>query len=175
VAAELLTGTYGDRSKATWAALVGEYEQLRYPHLSPNTRRLTRNALKHFARVVGLKKAAALDGAAVARYSAARLTEPGKGGVGTVRPAIVNLELRHLKAVFAFAAEHGYVTATPKVRMLKEPKRLPRVVAPDRFAELFAACDAATLPAGVPNVAAPDWWRALFTHLFMTGGGSGRR
>ena len=56
----------------------------------------------------------------------------------------------------------------PKIRMLKEPKKLARYVTADHFAALYKACDAARLPKGLPYSAA-DWWRAMLTFNYMTG------
>lgn len=170
VTAEPMLGTYGDRSKATWADLVAAYRELRFPHLDATNRKVTDLAVGHYERIARPKLAAAADTKAVARYAARRLAEPVRSGaVKTVAPATVNKELRHLKAVFAFGAEHGYLTSAPKVRMCKEPKRLPRVLEPDGFAALHKAADTARWPAKVPNVATADWWRGLFTFLYLTG------
>ena len=101
-------------------------------------------------------------------YVSSRRKEPGKKRGDLVSPATVNKELRHLKAVLGFAQEWGYLPQRPKMRMVKEPVKLPTYVTPDDFATIYRAADAARMPRGLPCAAA-DWWRALFVSNYMTG------
>src|SRR5262249_52769822 len=59
--------------------------------------------------------------------------------------------------------------AVPKVRMEKEPKKLPTYVTPEHFPQIYAACDRAKLPNDLQGVTAGDWWRALLVMGYMTG------
>src|SRR5262249_52450485 len=82
-----------------------------------------------------------------------------------ISPASVNKELRHLKAALRVAAEWGYLPVVPKVRMLKEPGKLPRFVTAEHFAAIYQA---ARWPEDQPYSAA-DWWRGLLVTAYMTG------
>jgi integrase len=52
--------------------------------------------------------------------------------------------------------------------MARVPKKLVRYVTPEHFALVYNACDAATMPRGLPYPAA-DWWRAILVFAYMTG------
>jgi integrase len=67
------------------------------------------------------------------------------------------------------AKDWHYLPEAPKVRMLREPGKIPRYVTGDDFAILYAGCDKALLPDDIPNVLAADWWRALLVMGYMTG------
>jgi integrase len=67
------------------------------------------------------------------------------------------------------AHDWKYLPEMPKVKMLREPRKLPTFVSPEDFAAVYQACDAATLPERVAGAAPADFWRALFTFLYMTG------
>jgi integrase len=86
----------------------------------------------------------------------------------TISPATVNKDLRHLKAILNVANEWGYLIAMPKIRMLKEPGRLPRFVTTEHFAALYRAADKAKRPSKQAYPAA-DWWKALLAMAYMTG------
>jgi integrase len=57
----------------------------------------------------------------------------------------------------------------PKFKFFKTAERLPSVISADDFAKLIKACEHATKPGDVPNVAAGDWWRALLVTAYLTG------
>jgi integrase len=80
----------------------------------------------------------------------------------------VNKDLRHLKAVLNVAAEWGYLGRVPKFRMEKVPKKLVRYVTGEHFAAIYAACDTARMPEGMPFPASA-WWQGLITTGYMTG------
>ena len=84
-------------------------------------------------------------------------------------PATVNHDLRHIKAALKIAHEWGYLPTVPKVRMEKEPKKLPTYINGDDFAKLYEACDKAKLPDNIANVTVGDWWRGLLVFGYMTG------
>ena len=70
--------------------------------------------------------------------------------------------------MFNVANEWGYLPTVPKVRMLKESRKLPRYVTSEHFAAIYEACDAAEFPKGLPYPAG-DWWRAFLVFAYMTG------
>ena len=74
-----------------------------------------------------------------------------------VSPATVNKELRHIKATLAIAHDWGYLPKMPKIRMLRDPKKLPRFVTPEDFAAIYQACSVATMPRGDFPFDPPDW------------------
>ena len=167
IKAELLTGTYDDTARKTWKRFREEYDRTVLATLGAGNRKLTERSLRHFERIVRPQRMSSITSENVARFAAGRERENGPGGRPLSR-ATVNLELRHLRAVFNFAAEWGFVDHAPKVRMLKVGRKLPVWVTPDHFAAMYAACDTADRP-DLPNVAAADWWRGLLTYCYMTG------
>src|SRR5262249_22534260 len=104
----------------------------------------------------------------VDKFIAARRQEPGEKRGSLLSPASINHDLRHVKAALRVAVEWGYLSALPKFRMEKVPKKLARYVPGDHFATMYAGCEAARLPRGQPYAPA-DWWRALLVTGYMTG------
>jgi integrase len=166
--AELLTGTYQDNSRKTWADFRREYEEKVLAGLAVGTRLAAGISLDHFERLVKPVRVATVKTTTVADFVGKRRRERGKKKGELISPATVNRDLRHLKAALAVAKEWGYLPDVPKVRMEKEPKKLPTYVTGDHFAAVYAACEHAALPAGQPYPAA-DWWRAVVVMGYMTG------
>src|SRR5215211_1832305 len=79
--------------------------------------------------------------------------------------------LRHIKAVLRVAREWGYLPEVPKVRMVKEPQRLPTYVTPEHFDLIYVqACDLAKFPNEPGQGFTPsDWWKGLIVTAYMTG------
>jgi len=66
-------------------------------------------------------------------------------------------------------AEWGYVPKVPKVKMRREPAKLPQYVTPEHFVAIYQKdCPVATLPPG-QHYSPADWWRALLATGYMTG------
>jgi integrase len=166
--AELLTGTYQDKSRKTWADFCDEYQEKVLAGQAVKTREAAMTSLGHFERLAAPAKVGVIKAATVADFVAKRRLEPGKKRGETVSPATINHDLRHLKAALAIAHEWGYLLAVPKVRMEKEPKKLPTYVTGEHFAAMYAACEHATMPGDQPYPAA-DWWRAVIVMGYMTG------
>ena len=127
---ELAAGLYQTESRKSWADFRAEFEAKIVAGMEGQTRRCTLDSLNHFERLIGPKRMRAIKTQTIDEYVAKRRMKPGKKRGDTVSPATVNKELRHIKAVLRVAHEWGYLPAVPKVRMLKEPKKLPRYVTP---------------------------------------------
>ena len=165
---ELAAGVYQSESRKAWGSFRAEYETKIAAGMEPGTRTETLRSLDHFERIVKPGKVAAVKTQTIDDFVAKRRTEPGRKRGDTVSPATVNKDLRQLKAVLRIAHDWGYLPVVPKVRMLKEPKKLPRFVTPEHFAAIYQACDTATRPKGLPYPPS-DWWRALIAFAYMTG------
>ncbi len=168
IEAELLTGTYQSHAKKSWADFRKEYVEKVVPSLAVRSRPEVLTALDHFERLIGPKKVSTIKTTTIDGFIAKRRLEPGKKNGDLVSPATVNKDLRHLKAALRVAHEWGYLPAVPKFRMEREPQELPTYVTGDHFATIYQACEAATMPEGLPYPAA-DWWRALIVMGYMTG------
>lgn len=98
------------------------------------------------------------------------ITVKSRGGVvRLISPATVNRELRYIRAALRLAADWGFIEKVPRVRFLKLPQKLPTFVPPEHFSAMYQACEVATMPNDLPNVAPADWWRGLLVLLYMTG------
>jgi integrase len=168
IEAELMTGTYQRNTRKLWPDFRREYEQRVLAGLAAETRRLAGVSLDHFERLVKPVRVFGLLTQHVDEFIAARRQEPGKKRGELVSPATVNKDLRHIKAALTVAYEWGYLHAVPKVRMEREPKRIPTYVTGEHFADIYAACDKARMPESLPYPAA-DWWRGLLVMGYMTG------
>lgn len=165
---ELMTGRYRMDIKKPWAGFRKEYEERVLAGLASGTREQTRSVLDHFERIVKPVRVLTMNTSQVDAFIAARRQEPGKKRGTLVSPATLNKELRHLKAVLRVAVDWGYLAKVPKIRMQREPKKLPRYVSPEHFAAIYQACEQARYPEHMPYPAA-DWWRALLVFAYMTG------
>lgn len=165
---QLAAGTYEGDNRKLWADFRKEWESRVGDGMDPKTKACTLDALKHFERIVKPARVGAIKAKTLDEYVAHRRVEKGRKAKSTISPASVNKELRHVRAVLRFAHDWGYLPEMPRVRMMKEPKKLIRYVTPEHFAAIYAACDSAKLPKS--DVYTPaDWWRALVVFLYMTG------
>jgi integrase len=169
IEAQLLTGTYQAAHNKTWAEFRAEYDAKILALAAPQTRRLTLNAMDHFARLAKPVKVFGIGAHSIDAYVSTRRLEPGKKAGSVVSAATVNKELRHLRAALRVAVDWKYLPTLPRFKMAREPKKLPTYVTGDHFALIYGACDKARLPLNVPNVAAADWWRGLLVTGYMTG------
>jgi len=168
VEAELLTGTYRDVSKRTWEEFREEFATKILEGMGAGNRRLTRQSLDAFERLVKPKRMATIKTATIDEFVAKRRQEDGLREGDLVSPATVNKDLRHLRAVLRIAKEWGFLPEVPRFRMLREPGKLPVFVTPEHFAAIYGACESAKRPDGFPFSAA-DWWRSLLVMAYMTG------
>jgi integrase len=170
IEAELNTGTYDGQSNATWEDFRKEWEAKVGAGMGATTRRLTREALDHFERLVRPGKTWFLAALHIDHYVSLRRCERGHRPGETVSPATVNKELRHLRAVLRVGKDWGYLKEVPRFRMLREPREAPTYVTGEHFALVYGACGAARLPHHLPaNVTPADWWRGLLVTAYMTG------
>jgi integrase len=147
---ELVTGTYQSAARKTWQDFRREYEEKIAAAMGHRTRRVTLDSLDHFERLSAPQKVGVVKTQTLDDFRLKRSKEKGRRRGDVISPASVNKELRHLRAALAVAVEWGYLAKRPKVRMLKEPKKLPRYVTPEHFAAVYKACDKARLPGRLP-------------------------
>ena len=165
---ELAAGTYQSDSRKLWSDFRHEYEGSILPGKACGTQRVEKATLDHFQRIAKPGKVANIKSRMLDDYVAVRRNEPGKKRGALISVATVNRELRTLKAVLNVAHDWGYLPTVPKVRMLKEPKRIVRFMTPEHFADIYVACNAARLPKGLPYPPSV-WWQALLVFGYMTG------
>jgi integrase len=169
VTAELLTGTYQSPGRKGWTEFRQEYEARILAGMTAGTRRETRDAMRHFERVIRPGKMATIKTQTVDDYRAKRSKEPGKKKGEALSPATVNKELRHLRAVLRVACDWKYLPEMPRFRMLRESQKLPRFVTAEHFAAIYKACDQARKPKDLVGIDPADWWRGLVLFAYMTG------
>lgn len=165
---ELAAGTYQSNAQKSWASFRVEYEDKIASGMKPQTREVTLQAISHFERLANPRRMSAIKTQGIDDYVAKRRVERGRKKGDTVSPATIDKELRHLKAVLRVASEWGYLPMLPRVRMVKEPSKLPRYVTAEHFAFIYQASDTAKYPSGLPYEAG-EWWRGLLTFTYMTG------
>jgi integrase len=169
IEAELITGTYKSNSKKTWKEFRQEYEQKVLSGLADKTSVEAKISLTHFERIIKPVRLNAIKTVTVDGFISVRRTEPGRMPGSKVSPATVNKDLRHVKAALHVALDWGYLSATPKFRMEKEPKKLATYVAGEHFALIYRACEKAKMPADLSSIASSDWWQGLLVMAYMTG------
>ena len=148
---QLAAGTYQDVKRKGWAEFRTDYETKVASATSSGNQLSIKIALDHFQRLVKPISMAAIKTTTIDTFRAARQAE----GVSV---ATVNKELRHIKAALRVGHEWKLITEVPKVRMFREPEKIPRFVTQEHFTAIYNACDAATEPSKLPCPAG-DWWR----------------
>jgi len=166
--AELLTGTYQCREQRSWSTFRKAYEDRRFPQLGTGTRAAIAWSLNHLERIVNPKNVSCITTRHIEDFVAKRRKDRGVKPGSKVSPATINKDLRHIRAVLNVAHEWDCLPKVPRFQFVKEPQKLPTYVAPEHFAAIYEACDAATSPADLQFTAA-TWWRGLLTMALMTG------
>jgi integrase/DNA-binding XRE family transcriptional regulator len=133
----------------TWQRFRRMFELEGTLGLKDRTREDYRLSLDCFDRVAKPKKLKTVTERTITRY-AGRMREFGRS------PATINHHLRVLRTALMWAHEQRIIAETPRIRMLRTPKKLPRIVNEEEFHRLLAA--------------APDHrWTALFLTALYTG------
>lgn len=171
IQSELDIGVHQPASKKLWVDFRKEYEDQVLSRLAGSSRVSIGAAFDHFERIVKPHRVESITTKTIDEFVAARQTDKGKKPDSRVSPATINKDLRHIKAALKRATEWGYLPKTPKVRMVREPEKLPRFVTVKHF-ELIdhTACDLATMPKFDGQAYTPaQWWKAVVVTAYMTG------
>jgi integrase len=166
--AELITGTYEDKSRKTWEEFLGEYESKILVRKAVRSKDEALTSLAHFQRLIKPGRVWHISTRDIDRFAALRRQEKGKKKGDTVSAATVNKDLRHLKAALRRAKKWGYLKEVPDFTFEREGKKLVRYVTGDHFAAIYGACEQARMPEDMPFPAA-DWWRGIIVMAYMTG------
>ncbi len=171
VQSELDIGVHQPASKKLWADFASEYEERILAGLAGRTKDAAVDSLGHFGRIARVARVESVTTAAVDQFVSKRRLERGLKPGSIVAPATINKDLRHLKAALRLAHEWGYLPAMPKVRMVKEPQKLPTFVTPGHFDLIYTlAAEFATLPRNPAQQYSPkDWWQAVTATAYLTG------
>lgn len=160
IKAELLTGTYQREMKVAWRDFVEAYMKNVATNNRSNSLKEIRRAFRNVERILKPKLVASVTSERIASFVTKRREERGKKPGSKVSPTTVNCDLRNLKAALNVAHEWGMIDSVPKIRLLKEPKKLPTFVSAEHFAAMYRSAEIANKPREVPYPFA-DWWRAL--------------
>jgi integrase len=171
IQSELDMGVHRSDSRKPWTEFQQEYREKILSGLAAKTLAAAIDSLDHFRRIAGPGRVQSITAVMIDGFVAKRRREPGLKPGSVVSPATINKDLRHIKAALRVAREWGYLPEVPKIRMVKEPQKLPTYVAPEHFDLIYGtACDLAKLPAvAEQRYTAADWWRALVVTAYMTG------
>ncbi len=168
IVAELVTGTYEDKSRKSWEDFRQEYEDKILSGKAVRSKNEALTSLAHFGRLIKPGRVWCISTRDIDRFAAARRQEKGKKKGDRVSAATVNKDLRHLKAALRRAKKWGYLKEVPDFTFEREGKKLATYVSGEHFAALYASCDKARMPEGMPYPAA-DWWRGIIVMAYMTG------
>jgi integrase len=169
--AELDMGVHQPPSKKKWSVFREEYEAKILPNLASRSREEVKAALGHFQRLAKPGRMDQIRTQTIDAFVAQRKRERGKNPESSISPATVNKDLRHIRAALRVAHEWGYVPKLPRIRMMREPEKIPRFVTAEHFQTIYdKACPLAVLPQNEGQTYEPvAWWRALIVMAYMTG------
>lgn len=168
---ELDLGVHAPPSKKLWDTFLQEYRDQVLSVLEPSSQVAINVALKAFERHIKPVKVEAITTQTIDLFISRRRNDKGKKPDSTVSPATINKDLRHLKAAFKKAHEWSYLRTLPRIKMVREPEKLPRFITPEHFELLYSrGCDLAKYPnAPGQSYSASQWWKALIVTAYMTG------
>jgi len=137
------------------------YLPLRMVGRSSDTLEIYRVALKRWTAFSGTTPINRIDAMLLAGFQAGLLSR--------ISPASVNCYLRSIKAMLRAAADEdvALIDRAPKIRMLKEPKRVPLALTVEEFSSVLA--ESARWPREIGGSPAADWWRAVLLTDWETG------
>src|SRR5580704_10492249 len=162
IQSELDTGTHEPNNRKLWTEFQTEYEEKILSGLAPKTNDAAIDSLGHFQRISKPGRVQSIKTAMIDEFISKRRLEAGLKPGSVVSPATINKDLRHIKAALRIAKEWGYLPEVPKIRMVKEPQKLPTYVTPVHFELIYTkACDLARFPKEQEQrYTAADWWKA---------------
>jgi integrase len=124
-------------------------------------------SLNHFGRLAEVGRLDSIKTQTIDRFIAKRSTEGGRKVDSKISPATINKDLRHIKAALRVAAEWGHLAEMPKIRVVREPEKIPTYVTLEHFELIYLkACPLAKFPQNPGQSYSPsEWWRALVTGM----------
>lgn len=124
------------------------YEKERDGHASPETIKKDRLSFRLLSEVI--PSSTPVQAANIKKFvDTWRATHP------KTTTTTINGYLRHLKAAFKWGLSEGLMDKAPKIKMLKEAGKIPRVLLPNQINAIFEKC--------------PDDDRRFYTFLLWTG------
>ena len=171
IQSEMDIGVHLPPGRKSWAEFRAEYEEQILSGLARKTKDVATDSLNHFQRIVKPTRLDAINTQAIDAFIARRRPEAGQKRGSKVSPAAINKDLRHIKAVLRVAHDWGFLPELPKIRMVREPQKLPTYVTPEHFNLIYdTACDLATFPKNPDQSYTPAvWWREVVVTAYMTG------
>lgn len=166
---EVAAGTYNAPTRKTWGVFRTDYEKNVLSRSGEKSQVAAKAALDTFERLIKPGKISAIRTETIDDFVAKRRKETYGPDKRPLSVATINKELRYVRAALRKATEWRMLPQAPRVKMLKEPKKLATFVSPEEFSLLYDACETATRPGVVPNVSPCQWWRALLMFGYMTG------
>src|SRR5262249_11823903 len=147
------------------------YEEKILTGLARKTKDAAIDSLGHFQRISKPGRVQSIKTAMIDEFISKRRHEAGLKPGSVVSPATINKDLRHIKAALRIAKDWGYLPDVPKIRMVKEPQKLPTFVTPEHFDVIYSkACGLARFPnEEEQRYTSAEWWKALVVTAYMTG------
>ncbi len=171
ISAELHLQVHQPKTKHKWTAFRKHYNEYELPQKSLSTKNQIISVLNNFERLVQPGLMENITTVQVKKFVFYRKKEAGKKKGSKLSPATINKDLRHLKSILRVAVEEEYLHKMPKIKMIREPKKLVRFVTPEDFAVLYStAAKLAKKPAAADvSYSSEQWWQSLITTAYMTG------
>lgn len=166
---EVAAGTYNAPTRKTWKEFRAKYEKKVLSLNGGQSQVSGKIALDTFERIIKPQKVSAICTETIDAFIAKRRSETFGKAERPISVATINKELRYIRAAVRKAHEWKMLPEVPRVKMLREPKKLVTFVSPEEFVKLYDACDTATMPGNIPNVSPQLWWQALLILGYMTG------